>query len=595
MPRWAPDAIALAVYLGIGFILFWPVWSAGAATHVQVGGDQWRNVWFAQWTVNAIGHGHNPLYSNAANYPGGVNVLINAGAPLISVLFSPVTAVWGPMATFNIASTLALPLSATAAYVLLRRVVRWKPAAFFGGLLYGFCPQEVVHGVGGHVNIAFTPFVPLIVLLIYEAVVVQRWRYWVVGVLLAVVVAAQFFVSSELLFETVLVAVIAIVIGALLWRHEVARVAPHALKALGTSVVAAAVLLGWPVWFLAKGLAHVSGPVQLAAQAYRANLLSPVVPDRLQLINISGLRATADHFASSTIENGSYLGLPLIVLLLAGIIWRRRDKVVLLAGLTGLAAFILSLGGALTIKSSPAFNAAGHAVGRIPLPETLLAKLPLLQNLEPARIALQVALLAAISGAFLLERLHARLSARGSDALATAVPVAVAVIALVPLLPVGLLPGVERNNTPAGFDRVAAGIPSGTVVAVFPFPSGTFPNPIMWHADTEIRFKMPGGSFFVPQGPAHKVAYGALLGYTFDSRTGEFFTELASGQMPDETDATRSALAAEWSSWHLESVVAVPSGCPYPDQAMQFLTWLLGAPTVHRGASYGWYHVHLGA
>ncbi|HEX6392409.1 MAG TPA: hypothetical protein VFZ97_03145, partial [Acidimicrobiales bacterium] len=589
-----PDALAVFVYLVIGVVLFWPVWRAGAATHMQVGGDQWRNVWFAQWTLNSLAHGHNPLFSNAANYPGGVNVLINAGAPLLGVLFSPVTVIWGPIATFNVASTLALPLSAMTAYLLIRRIVSWKPAAFFGGLLYGFCPQEVVHGVGGHVNIAFAPFVPLIVLFIYEAVVRQRWRFWVVGILLGLAVTAQFFVSTEILFETVLVSAIALIIGALFWRRQIAAVAPYALRALGVGVITAAVLLVWPAWFLAKGPGHISGPVQLVAQAYRANLLSPVVPDSLQLIKVSSQLATADHFASSVIENGSYLGIPLIALLLAGIVWKRRDKLILLAGLTGIAAFILSMGGAMTIRSSPSLNAAGHAVGRIPLPEALLAKLPLLENLEPARIALQVALFAAITGALLLERLNRRLEGRSrSFVVPVGVPVAVAVIALVPLLPIGLLPGVDRNNTPRGFDRVASGLPNGSVAAVFPFPSGTFPNPTMWQADTEIRFKMPGGSFFVPQGPAHKVAYGGLLGYTFDSQTGEAFTQLAAGHIPDETQATRSTLATEWTSWHLQSVLADPTGCPYPDQAMQFLIWLLGRPSAHYGAIYGWYHVDL--
>ena len=313
------------VYLALGVALFWRVWSSHPTANMQLGGDDWRNVWFMQWTQWALLHGHNPLYSNAANYPVGVNVLINAGAPLLGIVFAPVTLLFGPVAAFNVASTLALPLSAAAAYALIRRFTRWRPAAFAGGLLYGFGPPLMVHGLEGHLNLAFAPLVPLIFLVLHELVVRQQRnpRWW--GLLLGLLVVGQFFISTEVLLETVVVGAVAVAVVAGVGHRQVRARGAAAVKGLAWAGATAAVLLAWPVWVMARGPAHVSGPVQLVAQAYRANLVSPFVPDSRQLIVVHGLRSIADRFANTPGENTSYLGIPLLLLLTAGLIWRRRS------------------------------------------------------------------------------------------------------------------------------------------------------------------------------------------------------------------------------------------------------------------------------
>ena len=50
------------------------------------------------------------------------------------------TWIWGPVASLNVASTITPALTAFTAFVVIRRWVSWTPAAFVGGLLYGFSP-----------------------------------------------------------------------------------------------------------------------------------------------------------------------------------------------------------------------------------------------------------------------------------------------------------------------------------------------------------------------------------------------------------------------------------------------------------------------
>jgi len=350
---WIWDVGALAIYVALAVVVFWRVWSADPATTMQLGGDQWRNASFLEWTPWSILHGHNPLFTTAANYPYGVNLLVNAGSPLLGLLFSPVTLLFGPVAAFNAATTTALAASAAGGYALVRRLTAWRPAAFAGGLLYGFSPQQLAHA-GGHLNLTFTPLVPLMFLALYELAVAQERPARRSGLILGLLVVAQFFISSEILFDTVVVGAVAVAVAAVVGRARVRSMVRHAATGLAWAGGVSVIALAWPAWFLARGPAHVNGPVQTVAQAYRADLLGLVVPDGRQQLHVDSWVAMANHFASSTAENGSYLGLPLVLLLAVGVLWRRRHAALVVACVTAAGAFVLSLGGSLAVRGPPA-------------------------------------------------------------------------------------------------------------------------------------------------------------------------------------------------------------------------------------------------
>ena len=108
------------------------------------------------------------------NFPVGVNLLSNTSVLAIGVVLAPVTWLFGPVASLNVALTLAPVLSALSMYLLLQRWVRWRPAAFIGGLLYGFCPFILVSLDDAHLmlGMAFVP--PLIVYCLDELLIRQR-------------------------------------------------------------------------------------------------------------------------------------------------------------------------------------------------------------------------------------------------------------------------------------------------------------------------------------------------------------------------------------------------------------------------------------
>ena len=122
---WKTVVAAGFVYVVIGFVLWIHAWVDGVTTHTLCGcGDPALFLWFFQWPATALAHGQNPFYSTALFHPEGFNLLSQTSVMGLSVPLVPVTWIWGPVASLNVASTLTPALTAFSAFVVLRR---WTP------------------------------------------------------------------------------------------------------------------------------------------------------------------------------------------------------------------------------------------------------------------------------------------------------------------------------------------------------------------------------------------------------------------------------------------------------------------------------------
>jgi hypothetical protein len=243
-------------------------------------GDLIQDVWFLRWTSFAVLHVHNPFLTNYMNFPTGVNLAQNTSMPLLGILSAPITWVFGPVAGLNVMMWLAYPASALACFVTLRRWVTWMPAAFVGGLLYGFSPYMVAQGIS-HPNLFFVPLPPLILLVLDELVVQQRRSARRVGIGLGLLAAAQYMISTEIFASTVLFAGIGLVVLSLLHREQIRSHATHVMEGLGWTAMVCGAIVGYPLYLA------IGGPIRLAnvaAHVYSSSsdLLSLVVPDAKQ-------------------------------------------------------------------------------------------------------------------------------------------------------------------------------------------------------------------------------------------------------------------------------------------------------------------------
>jgi hypothetical protein len=345
--RIRPAVVIIGAYAGLSVLPYWHFWSAGGARLAGKGGDLALDTWFLDWTAYAFAHGHNPLVTDWGNYPFGVNGIANTSVPLLGALAAPVTLLSGAFVTVTLLFTLAFPLSSLSAYVLLRHWVGWQLAAFGGGLLYGFSPYLVGQGLA-HLHLVFVPLPPLVFLVLVRMCSPQARNACAWGALLAALCVAQFFISAEVLASTVVIGAIGLAIAAAVDPAAARDRWTFAARAIGTGSLITAALLAYPLWLLLAGPARISGPVQQTSY-YRGNLLAAVIPDSAMHFRVAGWVRLADTFSGNPSENGSYLGVALLLFLLAGTIALWRRPAVKVAVLTTVAAFVLSLGSRLTV------------------------------------------------------------------------------------------------------------------------------------------------------------------------------------------------------------------------------------------------------
>jgi hypothetical protein len=480
------------VYLVLAIVVFWPVspWNATRLPTIPFGGfgvsDPVGMTWSLAWVAHALEHGMNVFHTNFLDYPTGAPV--TNGGPLLGFIAAPVTLTLGPVAAFNVLLRLAFASSAASMFLVLRNWCRW-PAAFVGGLIYGFGPYVVAQGQT-HLNLMFVPIPPLIVWCIYDLVVTKRHSPIKMGVLLGALAAAQALFEEELLSLTVLVIAVGLVALAIYSGRAWRRRFDYLARALVPGALVFFAITGYMLWSLLFGPGHIIGPIEpvYVSQAYRADLLGPIVPTFSQLLMPSSLAGTAAHFlAGNASENSTYLGIPAILLLGVFAVKYKRVPIILFSTLLAAVAFILSLGSQLSIY--------GH-VTSIPLPEALFTHLPLLDNTVPSRFSFVVCLFSTIALAvgadYFIKTLTARPTVRRLDSIKFSLGVASLVACVACLLP--QVPFTTQALVwPANINNTLKTIPTGSVVLAYPFPTATFTEAMSWQAADDMRFRLFGG------------------------------------------------------------------------------------------------------
>ena len=455
--------------------------------------DPAQMVWFLDWTAFAIRHGLNPFHTSYIDFPTGVDLGNSPSGTILGLLGAPLTFLVGPVAAWNFLIRLALFLSATSMFFVIRTWCQRTEAAFFGGLIYGFGPYLLNEAQGNeaHLNLAFAPFLPGIVWCVYDLAVAQRHRPVRMGFLLGALAGVQALIDLEMLVDLAVVTAVSIGVAAAVQRAEVMRLARHFAIGLAAAGGVFLVLTGDLFWWMLFAPDHVSGSVVSpgALQQYSTDLLGPVTPTSNELLAPGPVARAADGFIVGNFGNGDYLGIPLIAAWLATVIALRRDRIVRAATGLGAAALILSLGDRLTID--------GHRT-HIPLPEAVFVHLPLLDSTTPARYSGVVAVFFCIVLAIGFDRAlrNIRLRSRTPRPRRTPAIIGLAVaccITIAPRVPIHT-PSLDWNGS---LDLALGTIPSGSIVLTYPYPSVNWDETMLWQAQQQMRFRIVGGYAYV--------------------------------------------------------------------------------------------------
>ncbi|HVB92856.1 MAG TPA: hypothetical protein VND67_00945 [Acidimicrobiales bacterium] len=524
-PRLRALPVAAGLYLLLSVVVWWNVWSTHPTSVTTCGcGDGSLFTWFIEWPAYALSHGLDPWYSTAMFHPNGVNLLSNTSEVAVGVVLAPVTWLFGPVASLNVALTLSPALSALAMFALLRRWVSWSPAAFVGGLLYGFSPLVIVNLADAHLMAGLLVIPPLAVACLDELLFRQRRSPILTGVVLGLLCVVQFFIGTEILAIMVITGAIgiALVAGYAALRHplELRRRAGHAVKAIGAAATVAAVLLAYPTWFALAGPAHLSGLIWPTVKPGFYGIgfpalvrLNSTAPQELQAQRLGGYQGYGLH-------QGEYLGLGLILVVAVGLLVWRRDRRLWLFGMVGVICVALSLTVATQVNS-------------FWVPWRVLLRVPVVQNILPDRFMAMTFLCAAVLLGLIVDHCH-RSVLEGWDrspgaspsriepaswrprVVAASIAVAVALLAVVPTslayadsLPLVLPPVV----LPQWFSTVAPHLAPGQVVLTYPNTFGGFQSSLTWQAVDRMSFSLvegggPGG--VLQRAGTHRDAYIAL-------------------------------------------------------------------------------------
>ena len=587
------------LYLLVSLAMWWHVWTARPSSVMTCGcTDAGRAVWYLEWSAYALAHGHNLLYSNWLFHPSGFNLLTDTSVPAVGLVLTPVTLLFGPVAGVNVADTLVPVLTGLAMFWLLQRWVAWTPAAFVGGLVYGFSAFVVVQLAFGWLNLAFVVLLPLMVASLDELLVRQRARPIRVGVALGLLVAAEFFVSAEMVLIVAVSGVVAVLMlviyAAARDATDLRRRLPYALEGTAAAAVVALALLAYPLWLFVAGPGHLNGalwstnvPGDLGNAV--GNFWSHLgVWGPLQARQLAQEAPVLGGYRGPPLPSSSFLGVGWLAVMVAGVAWWRHDRRLWLFGGLGLVAAAISL------------RVGGGRWG----PWALLYHLPLFRDAVQSRFSAVVDLCAAVILAIVVDRVRsavARTDGAGSAAapprravparlVAALVAMAVAgvviapeAVALAPNLPLT----VQPVTVPQWFVDVAPHLPPGQVVLAYPFATADSQSSIPWEAIDRMSFAMPGGG-----GPAGTVARAGADVAGFSVLRAASVPLVAP---PVESEANLQSVRQALRDWAVTTVV-VPGdsglaayqtgrGTPY---AVAFFTAALGSAPSYRSGAWVW-------
>lgn len=536
--------------------------------------------WSFGYTAYSLLHFNNPFLTNVLNYPMGLNMMENAFIPLLGLAASPVSFLWGPAASVNVMVVASIAGSATAAFFAFRRWAPWTPAAYAGGLLYGCSPYVVSQGVA-HINLAMVPFPPLALILLDDILIRHRWSIRRSGIALGALISAQLLTSTEVLASSVVMTLVGVALLVVFRWGEVSERLRRAGRALSVALTTFLVISAYPLWVLLFGPYHFSGPVQSRAELnpLSNDLVSLVIPSDMQRISPGGLQHLSNTIAPLGLwmsENGGYIGLPLLIVLVLVAVKYRHIGIVRFATAMGLVALLFSFGPTLLVD--------GHSTG-IPLPFRILTVFPFLNSLVASRFSLYVGLFAALLLAVGIDRLRSSGYGRirpGRPAALAALLIAMA--ALVPLIPAW--PYASSPTAVPTFFATSAvdAIPTNSVLLTYPYPSWPFAQPMYWQSLDGLRFKMPGGDLI---SPASLEAENNQAG---ESTTQLYLENCESGESVQPTSTSVEQVTNNLINWDVGTVVVTESA-EDPQCALQLFEAVLGrSPRLESGV-WVWFGV----
>ncbi|MFD8813422.1 dolichyl-phosphate beta-glucosyltransferase [Streptomyces sp. NPDC059627] len=523
--------------------------------------NQWE--WFFAVTADNLAHFRNPLFSDFQNFPDGVNLMANTVMLGVSVPFAPLTLIAGPAVSLSVCMALGLAATAVAWYwLIVKRVVRHRGAAFVGAALAAFAPPMVSHA-NAHPNFVILFMIPLIIDRALRLAGGERVRRD--GIVLGLMAAYQVFLGEE----PFLLAALGMTLFALAYAVVRPQVAKEAWRPLGKGLlIAGAVclpLVAFPLHW------QFSGP-----QSYHSVLHGDNAGNSpLSLLAFSersllyGNAGRANELSLNPTEQNAFYGWPLVLVAFGIVVRLWARPLVKALAFTSVTAAVLSMGPKIRIPLTETVY---------PGPWALVRKFPLFESVIEGRVAMICAPALGVLLALALERVLAarRLGAQYFGLLTVA-------LALLPIVPAPLK-SEQREAVPefitSGMWKSYVG--KGESLVPLPLPDPGYAEALHWQTSTGLGFKLPGGYFNGPYGDDRIGIYGAVPRYTSDMLRDVRYT----GKVPVIGKNWRGQAKKDFAYWKAGVLVVAPQ--PNDEKLRQAVEALTGKPGKWTGGVWVW-------
>ena len=529
--------LALGLYAAISIAYFGlPVLGHLRTSYIGSGQDPQIFIWALRWWPYAISHGMDPFYTHVVWAPVGDDVTWTSSVPGASLLALPITETVGPTAAWNVLCLTAPASAAWVAFLLCRRLTRSFAASLAGGFAFGYSSYELAT-MQAHLHLSLVFLVALVAYLLVRRLQGDLGERRLVA-LLTVALTLQFMLSPEIFATACGFGALAL---GLAWLLEVAERAQIVglMRPLTFALSATAVLVSPLVVHM---LTHVPPMVLNLPAAYSADLVNFVIPTPVTALGGQHLASFSHAIAPGASggdisEKPAYLGIPLLIILCVFAVrrWRAASTKLLVAIV--LVSALTSLG--------PILHVDGHQVSWSP--GALLADLPVLANLLPARLIMFGDLAVAVMLALWLSP--------GPRRRAKWI---VSALAIISLLPSGSFDG--WHHTPFAARFVASGsyrraIGRHDAVMTLPF---AYRTDGMWaQAEADMYFRLVGGALQpTPSAYAQFPIFTSLTSPTHIDHAGFELRRFLDAESVAEIVVDRSQLA-KW-QWLLSTLHLTP-------------------------------------
>ncbi|MCP3679643.1 MAG: hypothetical protein GY782_04995 [Gammaproteobacteria bacterium] len=304
--------LALIGYLLIAYLYFGISVLGYSGRLTGAGADPVGNLWYLHWWGYALHHHLNPFISHVVWAPSGYNLAKSVSILGIYLLTLPLQLVTTKLTAYNIIVIFAPGLAAWTMLLLTLDLTRQRLPALVAGYLFGFSAY-MIGQIVAHANLTTGVFLlPLVVwLTILHMRATIRSATFILGSTLCLMLL--FLISKEMLVTFSLCGAIAFIIALLILPKLHYQRCKHTIVALSIAHVMMIILLSPILYYFFSDT--INGHYANNPAIYANDLLSFIIPTTFMQFITTGNAKLSSHFNATYVEQGAYLGLPLLIIL----------------------------------------------------------------------------------------------------------------------------------------------------------------------------------------------------------------------------------------------------------------------------------------